>query len=211
MIPIKGTPLIHYIQKRLLDKNFTNVHVACESSNRNTYVLSKINYIPSPKRFGKFYENSCIYHYRRFLNKNGVNIILFGDTYYTDAFIDALSKDTGETFHVYGRHDASTSITKNDRNNEKFAYVIHGKDIDDYIKICENAIPVMETIFETKQPNNVLPTCFPQLVYRKFVGYDWYDNRVDDKHWIEWNDLTDDFDYQNDLNTKRELFPQLFI
>lgn len=210
MVTIKNVPLIHHIQLQLLNRGFTNIYVACEPSNRERYILSNVNYICSPRRFGKFYENSCIYHYRRFLNKNGVTIILFGDTYYSNEIIDALSNDDGQIFHIYGRHDATKSITKNNRNNEKFAYVIHSKDVNNYIKLCENAIPIMEQVFETKQPNNVLPTCFPQLVYRKFVGYDWFDDQVDDKHWVEWNDLTDDFDYKNDLEIKRKLFPHIF-
>jgi len=208
MVPIKGIPLIHYIQKQMKDKGFTDIHVACDSHNRSKYVLSGIKHIPSPRCFGKFYEHCTVYHYRQFLNKGGTTVMLYGDTYYTDEFIDAVSKDDGQMFHVYGRHNASDSITKNDRNNEKFAYVMHRKDLGRYIKLCETLMPTME--HELQYNYWVQPTCFPQLVYREFSGIRYNDNRVENKHWIEWNDLTDDFDLGDDWKIKSELFPHIF-
>lgn len=207
LVPIKQVPLIHYIQKQLLTVGFTNIYVACEPSNRERYILSNVNYICSPRRFGKFYENSCIYHYRRFLNKNGVTIILFGDTYYSDEIIDSLSKDNGQIFHVYGRHKSSNSVAKSNRDNEKFAYVINHIDSHKYVKICEQIMTNMEHIIEKY---NINPTLFPQYVYYTFVGLKWTDDPIEDKHWVDWNDLTDDFDDANDLEVKCKLFPHIF-
>jgi hypothetical protein len=213
MIPAYGVPLIHRLQNQLLDVGFTDIHVACSVNNKESYIINGSNFIESPECVGNIREISCIWHYRDFLNYDGITVLLFGDTFYTDEIISAIFKDNGDPMHFYGRFNSS-KLTNNNRQGEKFAYVFHNKFISQYIDSLENSVPKAEKFAKTSLGVDADLTNY---TYDKFCNiqpeYDlpWlYMRRKEDIHWVEWDDLTDDFDFPDDWENKSKLYPTIF-
>jgi NDP-sugar pyrophosphorylase family protein len=123
MIPAHGEPLVHRIQRQLLERDFTNVHLACSRENKEKYLLEGVQFILSPPRTGHIGENACAWHYRKHIDYEGTTVILYGDVYYTDEFMNVLCKDSNDKFRIYGRSDVS-QITKNHRQGEPFAIIL---------------------------------------------------------------------------------------
>jgi hypothetical protein len=213
MIPAYGVPLIHRLQKQLKDAGFEDIHVACSIENRNNYLLPDVSFIESPPCIGDIREISCIWHYRDFLNYDGVTTILFGDTFYTDQIIKAIFKDSGEPMHFYGRFEGSKK-TGNWRQGEKFAYVFNSNYILQYLNAVESSV---EKAIKFANTSLGVDADLTNYVYDKFcnltpdLDLPWLlMRRKEDVHWVEWDDLTDDFDTPEDWKTKNNLYPQIF-
>jgi hypothetical protein len=207
MITAHGEPLVHRIQRQLLERGFTNVHLACSPENRKMYLLDGVKYFPSPPCIGHIGENSCAWHYRKHIDYN-TTIFTFADVYYTDELVDALAKDPNDSFRIYGRRDAS-ELTKNWRKGEPFFLVLHKDWITKYYQAMKQTMITLPSHIERGT------ACYEDLAkytYRKVVGipYEAPGNVTESHHWCEWNDLTDDFDDPDDWKTKSELFPHIF-
>jgi len=209
MIPVHGQPLIHRTQRQFLEKGFTNVYLACSSENRESYLLNGIKYIQSPKCIGHVGENSCVWHYKKHIDYNSTTVITYGDVYYTNEFIDVLSKDPNDKFRIYGRSDKSY-LTGNWRQGEPFAIVLTKDSVAKYFKSLKQAMIVLPNLVEK------CVACYEDLekyTYRNFVGipYEAPGNVVEAEHWYEWNDLTDDIDDPYDWQTRSKLLPHIFL
>jgi hypothetical protein len=208
MILVHGEPLIRRTQRQLLERGFTNVYLACSSENKEKYLLEGVRYIPSPPLTGHIGENSCVWHYRKHIDYSGTTAIMYGDVYYTDEFIDALAKDSGDRFRIYGRRDRS-HLTGNWRQGEPFAIILTKDSIADYFRSLKRTMIALPDIVERSV------ACYEDLskyTYRKFVGipYEAPGNVTESEHWYEWDDLTDDFDGPDDWDIKSKLFPHIF-
>lgn len=205
MIPAYGEPLIHRLQRQLI-KKFDTVHVCCAEKNKEKYLRYNNKFIASPDRSFAIEDNSVIWSYRHLLDYSGTTILLFADTFYTDEIIAAISTNPGDNFYVYGRFDKST-ITDNQRQGEVFAYVIPLTSIRKYLRSVQDAKKVLA---EHVKRGITIPSDLAKYSYKRFCGIDYSDMRVDNTHWIEWDDLTDDFDFPGDWDTKAKLFPEIF-
>jgi hypothetical protein len=208
MIPVKSEPLIHRTQRQFLQKGFTNIHLSCSLENKSKYLIDGISFFPSPKCIGHIGERSNVWHYRKHLDYNGTTVIIFGDVYYTDELIDAVSKDANDTFKIYGRSNAS-AITKNYRQGEPFAIIMHKDYLTKYFQALKSTMIVLP---EYIKRGVAIPEDLAKYTYRKVVGipYEAQGHIVESKHWIDWDDLTDDFDYPEDWDIKSNLFPHIF-
>ena len=208
MIPIQGEPLVHRTQRQLLDRGFTNVHLASSLENRPAYLLNQVKHILSPPLTGHIGDNSCAWHYKKYIDYTGTTIIMYGDVYYTDEFMDVLSKDPNDKFRIYGRCDEST-ITKNCRQGEPFAIVLPQNSITKHFQCLKQTMEVFPGLI---QEGNTIAEDLSKYTYRKFVGipYEAPGNVTESEHWYEWDDLTDDFDYPYDWEQKASLFPEIF-
>ena len=213
MVPAYGVPLVHRLQDQLKKVGFDNIHLACSLENKDQYLLPDINYIEAPVCVGDIRETSCIWHYKDFLNYDGITVVLFGDTFYTDEFVDAIFKDDGEPMHFYGRFNSSQK-TNNNRQGEKFGYVFHHKYIPQYLEALENSVDKTNKFI---LPDLGVKEDLTNYAYDKFCNmqpeYDlpWlYMRRKEDVHWVEWDDLTDDFDFPEDWYNKNKLYPHIF-
>lgn len=206
MIPAYGEPLIHRLQKQLKERGFTNIHVACLSENKDKYIKYDTNFIECPKRTLNIGDYSVIWSYRNLLNYSGITVLLFADTFYTDEIIDSIYKNLTNNFYIYGRFEKS-SITKNERQGEVFAYIMHYNFITKYLQAVKRS---MEVLHKHVADGITIYEDLAKYSYKKFCGIDYRDMRVENKHWIEWDDLTDDFDYPEDWDIKAKLFPHIF-
>jgi len=210
MLPAHGEPIIHRTQRLLLERGFDNIHLGCSTENQKEYVLPGIKFFTSPpgKKIPDIGEYSVAWHYKQHINYQGTTIFLFGDVYYTEQIIDAIYRDPKDTMHWYGRADVS-SITKNQRHGEPFAIIIDQHSISRYLRAIKETIPVLEDMV---QRNITIPEDLGKYSYRKFCNmpYRLPGHVVDDIHWVNWDDLTDDFDFPEDWDTKAKLFPEIF-
>ena len=208
MIPIQGEPLVHRTQRQLLERGFTNVHLASSLENKQAYLLNRVKHILSPPLTGHIGENACAWHYRKHIDYSGTTVIMYGDVYYTDEFMDVLSKDPNDIFRVYGRRDES-EITKNCRQGEPFAIVLPQDCIAKYFQCLKQTMEVLPHLILMVE---ACPEDLAKFTYRKFVDipYEAPGDVTDSEHWYEWDDLTDDFDYPDDWEQKANLFPEIF-
>jgi len=208
MIPVHDEPLIRRTQRQLLERGFTNVHLACSSENRENYLLEGVQYISSPPLTGHIGENACAWHYRKHIDYNGTTVIMYGDVYYTDQFMDVLTKDSNDRFRIYGRRDAS-QLTQNCRQGEPFAIILTKDSIAKYFQCLKQVMMVLPGLIQTC---DTIIEDLAKYTYRKFVGipYGAPGNVTESEHWYEWDDLTDDFDGPDDWDIKSKLFPHIF-
>jgi hypothetical protein len=208
MIPAHGEPIIHRTQRLLLENGFNNLYLACHEKNKSTYLSKNVNYINAPELKGNLGERSLVWHYKNYLDLKKTNIFILGDVYYSDEIIRQLSQDPGDIFKIYGRADVST-ITNNLRQGEPFAIILTKKSIPLYLKCIKQTIGALPDLIEKCI---ACPADLAKFSYRKFVGipYEAPGNQVESIHWINWDDLTDDFDDPTDWEMKSKLFPDIF-
>lgn len=213
MIPVKGVPIIHSLQTKLVNRGFKNIHVACNIENKDDYILNnldvKINHIIPPKCVGlenNMKESSPIWFYRDFLDKTGSTFLLFGDVFFDDPTIDLLYKDDGKSFHVYGRSKSYSELYKvdNTKGEEKFAYVIPSSDIGKYIRCTNESVLLIKKAkkdnLKTKKGFYYDDYALDKITHRLLGGLDWLDETIDKNQWIECNDKTADFDFPLDYD-----------
>lgn len=206
MIPAYGEPLIHRLQKQLKEHGFTNIHLACTESNKDLYLKYDTIYIESPKRSFTIKDNSVIWSYQNLLNREGTTTLFFADTFYTDNIIKTIKQDSSDLFRVYGRNNRS-SVVENSRQGEIFAYVVGKNQIDPYLRAVEDTAPLLKELVRKRMATS---SDLAKLSLKKFFGLDYREINITDTRWVEWDDLTDDFDFPDDWNMKSKLFPNIF-
>ena len=199
MIPIAGTPLIHYIQKQLRLYGFYDIHISCLQKDSHEYIIDNNSWILSPDTSDYINPNHDLIICETLLNKNKPTLILFGDNFYSHTFFERIMEADPSTWWIYGRHGGSEYINK--PYGECFGWYIPPKSIktllnatikasSDMIRIHGKTLPGV-AIFETYQ--EAIALCNESNYF---------------SHWISIDDETTDFDFPKEWDFwKKNVLP----
>lgn len=182
LIPIKGEPLIHRTQRQLRERGETDICVVTLPSKRQSYCQPFARYeepVESPRYWTQEWDGS-----RHLWNGNGKTTILYGDCYFTDALMDAITSDSGEPWHAYARWGASDVTGKG--YGEMFGWTF----LPEAHALLDRARETAIHAYESGQCGRVLGW----EVYRLAVGINVTSHEKDNIHAVDWSDETEDFD-----------------
>jgi len=208
MLPIKGEPLIHRTQRMLLEKGQTDIVVTCNKDNFNKYNLESVRVEESKSNLTSSYSDYEFFTTEDLLNKDGITIMMWGDVYFSEKFIDHIVNNESKDWHLYGRRKSS-DITGS-LYGEDFAWYFNNSHIP---MIFEKSDEMLTKLIDLNNNSNLYPWVMEdctKMLYRIMAGLDYEDPHLIDKHhWIEWDDETEDFDYPEDWNKWSKLLPHL--
>lgn len=182
LIPIHGEPLIHRTQRQLFERRETDIRVVTRSSKRDDYVAPYATHespADSPRAWTQEWDGS-----RHLWNTEGKTTILYGDCYFTDELMDAITSDPGRPWHAFARWGSSTITGKG--YGEMFGWTF----LPDAHALLDRAREDAIRAYEEKRWWRVLGW----EVYRAAVGIDITRHLRDDLHAFDWSDASDDFD-----------------
>jgi len=208
MIPIKGEPLIHRTQRMLVEKGETDIIVTCNKDNFNKYNLPEIRVEESKNNLTSNYPDYEFFTTEGLLNNDGITVLMWGDVYFSDKFIDHIVSNKSSDWHLYARRrnsDITGSIY-----GEDFAWYFNNDHIPQIFKTSETMIPLLKQMENDQQLYPWTMKESTKMLYRIMSGLDFDDpHKTDKNHWIEWDDETDDFDYPEDWIKWSERLPHL--
>lgn len=213
MIPIKGEPLIHRTQRILLENGATNVVVKCNKEDIDKYVIDGAVGIENPE-IKHFYPDHEFINSMPLLNQDGVTVLLWGDTYYSENIIKNICNNTSENWHYYARRRHSEITGK--VCGEPYAWYFHDHHITDMLKSAEKSALITSQLIAEEGGNNPVANYgwkmedTSKMTYRIMSNLDPEDpHEVESFHWIEWNDETEDFDYPEHWDNWSKRLPHL--
>jgi hypothetical protein len=212
LIPIKGEPLIHRTQRLLLENGASDIWVSCNKQNFEKYVIDGCNPIET------HFDRDSLYPDHEFLstlnmeNKNGITVQLFADIYYTEELIKELINNPSEDWHYYARRISSQITGK--LYGEMFAWYYRHDHIEKLIECGTIASQLTSKYVKDYEEGK---TTYPwimeessKMTYRIMAGLNTEDpHAVENVHWIEWNDESEDFDYPIDWDNWSKRLPHL--
>ena len=182
LIPIAGEPLIHRTQRQLLDHGITDITVIARPHHRNFALPTSrvVEPASSPRPWVQEWDGS-----RHLWNPVGRTIVLYGDTYFTDELIAAITADPGKPWRVYARFTGSKITGK--KYGEMFGWVFTPSAHEQLDRARATAIDLV-----TK---GEWWRALGWEVYRAAVGLPikTYSGR-EEIHSVAWHDASDDFD-----------------
>ena len=196
LIPVRGEPLIHRTQRKLHARGVEDIRVVCQAERAEAYVLPDIASHAEPDWSGGGHQHESSRH---LWHKAAPTAVIYGDTYLTDALLDAIVADQGDPWRIYARYGPS-SVTGR-RWGEMFAWVIG----PDHHVAIDRATDLAHMAYRAGTTNRLLGW----EVYRAAVGLPIDLHVKEDAHFREWDDASDDFDYPEDYDTWRALNPHL--
>ena len=200
MVIASGEPLVRRIQRQLFDRGFENIVLMCATQRVSDYLLdARVTHCIPPVNHDRIRNNSTAWAYREHFAHDGNTILLFADTYYTDAFMDSLASNADREFLVYGRR--ARSKTHHSNAFETFAIVLSQSGLSTYLGHLETAIQ-MHTALISKHPD-----VLTMMMYRSMRESLWPDMNA---WWLEWSDETEDFDTSEDWWRMHKHFPAVF-
>lgn len=213
LIPIKGEPLIHRTQRLLAQYGATNIEIKCNPDNFSKYLLPGSVGTAGLKN-NSIYDDHEFFSAAGLFNDNGITVMLFGDIYYSESLIKYMVENDSEDWFYYGRQISSVITGK--EYGEHWGWHFHTKHIQPLTNCAERACAVAKQLIKqyeedpegTKYPWTMEETS--KMCYRAMANIDLMDpHLIEDKHWIEWDDETEDFDYPEDWDKWAKNLPHL--
>lgn len=199
MIPAHGEPLIHRIQRQMLERGFTDITVMCAAHRAESYLLNDcVQHCEPEQRTKDIRNNSALWAYRKHISRDGTTIFLFADTYFTDECMDKIAASADRDFVVYGR--THRSIAGQNPTPETFAIVVNAEAANRYLLRLEQILPQFERDMRAKK---VGVASLTHVLYESF-------KKQNRSFWVEQSDLTDDFDDPRCWAEKHRLYPHIF-
>lgn len=212
MIPVRGEPILHRTQRILIENNIKDILVKCDPRDTNEYILKGALPIHIAHPTNSVYpDNELVYAEPSYI-EDGINVLLFGDFYYSEEILNHIINNTSDNWHHYGRLRSSKITGK--LGTETFAWYFHGKDKEFMINTAEKAS------IKTKELVKMCELGKTNLLWRMEdstrVGYRMMANleiedphAIESLHWVEWDDATEDFDYPEDWDRWSRRLPHL--
>lgn len=190
LIKVNNEPIIHRTQRLLHEMGQNDITICCEQSMKSKYIINN-NQHKNSKSY-KDPEESIIWTYRDYIDGNKVNVILYGDCYYTEDFIDNITKDCGTDWKLYSSSDPP----------ETFGWLINLKNNSNIIQYSKHVSTITKKL--------KLPTykCYwgDYVLYKLLIGVSprkinkdilKISEDIEDIHWFEVSNDNYDFDYPN--------------
>ena len=186
LAPIHGEPLLHRTIRQLGERGHRPVLV----TDRPHYAHPGADLAaPQPPRSGWVQEMEPSRH---LWAPDGPTVILYGDTVYSEAILDALVNDWGDPWHVYARMTPSAITGKAD--GEMFGWAIaprHHHTLDEARDRVVHAYL-----------RGIVDRALSWEVYRDAVGIPMRLHAAELVHMVQWDDETDDLDEPADLEQR---------
>lgn len=178
LAPVEGVPILTRTENQLKSHGVSKIII----------VKKQKSVKPGIDEIDKFYGAAD--HW----NPDGRTIILFGDTYYTDEAIKAIVEYPADDWAVFGRPSGSKLTGK--PYGELYALVFHDKHSDDILANLRRA----ERLWLENRISRIntwtlyrLMVNLPETLLNAHVI-------LPDYHFVEVNDMTEDFDYPHDYD-----------
>ena len=202
MIPIKDMPLIHRTQQMLWERYVRDIVVVAQED-REHYVTPYARR-ESPLFYPRLLSNGDTWHQEwdsslHLWPTDEPVIILYGDVYFTEALMDAITRDPADTWKVYARHGASQRTGK--AYGEMFGWVIPPGDM--------KHLRASQAVAASYRSNGLWNRCLGWETYRIATKNVPWHHAKDDVHFKDWDDESDDFDDPKDWDVWAKLNPAL--
>lgn len=212
MIPVKGEPILHRIQRLLIENGAEDIVVKCNPRDAEQYVINGVKHTDVLHPQNSIYPDNELVYAEPLYIKDGINVLLFGDFYYSDEILSHIINNKSDHWHHYGRLRSSKVTGK--LGGETFAWYFHGKDKDFMVKMAEKASIKTKELVKLSELNIISEMWrmedSTKIGYRMMAGLDPEDpHAVENFHWIEWDDETEDFDYPEDWERWAKRLPHL--
>lgn len=186
LAPVPVEPTIHRLQRELVAGGVDDVMVACKPDDVASYVTvgRAVELVDLGESWRHEWEDS-----RQHWPDHRL-LIFYGDCYHTPELLDRMIADDAPGWRVYARWGGST-ITGKDYG-EMFGWVIQ----PDAQAELDAAAAYAADAFRSGRHHR----CLGWEVYRHAVGFGLNDHRREDVHGVEWNDLSEDFDWPHDYD-----------
>jgi hypothetical protein len=207
MIPIRKQPLIHRTQDQLLSRGFTNISLICSTTRLESYIAnSNTKHIEPAERGTDIRYNSVVWSYQDHISITGTTVFLFGDTYYSDEFMDDLTNNVDKGLLIYDR--IKRQYLYQSPESEHFVIIFNKLESSIYLD-CMNEISTLysQLVQEKKTTAAGLASYVHARLY-SFREKKGIPNPLSYRKY--WSDLTDDFDYPYDWDLKHKYFPDIF-
>jgi CTP:phosphocholine cytidylyltransferase-like protein len=214
LIPIKGEPLIHRTQRLLIENGAKDIFVTCNKENFSTYLIEGCTPLESISNKNLNYPDHEFFSTKDLINKDGITVILYGDIYFSESIIKDIVSKQEKDWYYYGRRISSQITGK--IYGEHFSWYFHSDFIPELLDSAYKACEITEDLVKKYSTNPELikyPWTMEEsskMTYRVMAKLDTLDpHEVEDTHWIEWDDETEDFDYPIDWDNWSRLLPHL--
>ncbi|HEY7824917.1 MAG TPA: NTP transferase domain-containing protein [Acidimicrobiia bacterium] len=186
LAPVPVEPNVHRLQRELLERGVDDVMVACKPEDADRYVSvgRAVELADLGEGWRHEWEDS-----RQHWPDHRL-LIIYGDCYLTPRLLDRMVADEEPGWRVYARWGSSTVTGKH--YGEMFGWVIQPDAHDE----LDAAAAYSADAYRSGRHDR----CLGWEVYRTAVGYGLGDHRREDVHGIEWNDLSEDFDWPHDYD-----------
>lgn len=202
-ISVEGEPLIHRTQRQLLNRGFTDVVVMCDAMRASAYILnSQVQQSNTPARNNDVRNNCTVWAYQQHLNPDGPTVLMFADTYFTDAVMDNIAANVDRDFLVFGRWRRTQPY--HSANQESFAIVLSPVGKLKYLENLEVVVPKVAAQAKGSPISGAALTLNMYDTMRRKAPAEvasW---------WMECNDETEDFDGASDWRRLHAHFPERF-
>jgi hypothetical protein len=208
MIPIKSEPLIYRTQRMLIERGVKDIVVTCSKENFNKYNIKSVNAIESKTNRLSIYSDHEFSTTEGLLNNDGITVMMWGDVYFSDKFIDHIVNNESKDWHLYGRR-RNSDITGS-LYGEDFAWYFNNTHIPQIFETSKKMLPLLKQMSQDKEMYPWAMEDCTKMLYRMMAELDYDDpHKIDKRHWIEWDDETEDFDYPEDWTKWSERLPHL--
>lgn len=186
LAPVPDEPVIHRLQRELLERAVDDVMVACKAEDVDAYVT--VGRAVELADLGDGWRHEWADSRAHWPNNR--LLVFYGDCFHTSQLLDAMVSDDAPGWRVYARWGKSSLTMK--QYGEMFGWVIQPEAHAVLDEACEVAIRA----FRDKKITRVLGW----EVYRQAVGFNLTSHSREDNHGVEWNDLSEDFDWPVDYD-----------
>lgn len=188
LVPVFGEPLLHRMVRQLNERGVKPTVVVKPDAPARYFNSGDADYAYVKQvREGPVQEQEGSRHLW-----DGRTRILYGDCVFSEEFVDAFVKDDEPGWRVYGREGPSEITGK--PYGEMLGWVMderHHAEIDaarDWV--------VREWLAWR------IPRALGWEVYRRLLGFDVLEHKVEAYHFREWNDESDDIDFPEDYEER---------
>lgn len=188
LVPVFGEPLLHRMVRQLNERGVKPTVVVRKDAEPAYFTSSGADYAYTRfVRDGPVQEQESSRHLW-----DGLVKIIYGDLVCSEAFMDEFTGYDGPDWRVYGRAEGS-SITGKEWG-EMLGWVLP-----------EEHHPLIDASREYVTQGWLKGEIYRALgweVYRHMMGFDVHEHITEPRHFIEWDDESDDIDFPKDYEDR---------
>lgn len=186
LAPVPDEPVIHRLQRELAERGVDDIMVACKPEDAAAYVTvgRAVDLADVGEGWRHEWEDSRHHWPQHRL------LVFYGDCYHTPELLDRMVGDTEPGWRVYARWTGSDITGK--EWGEMFGWVIQPD--------AHDALDVAVHIAAGAHREGLWWRCLGWEVYQVAVGFGLDQYEREPVHAVDWDDLSEDFDYPHDYD-----------
>jgi hypothetical protein len=192
LAPVPEEPTIHRLQRELAARGVDDIMVACHADVVDRYVT--VGRPVELADLGEGWRHEWA-DSRQHWPQHRL-LIFYGDCYHTPELLDAIVADTAPGWRAYARWGPSEITGK--PYAEMFGWVVQPEAHDELDAAVEFAVAEFESGRHYR--------CLGWEVYQRAVGFQIGNLDRENVHGVEWDDLSEDFDWPKDYDRWLQAF-----